>query len=121
MECLDNKQTFPRELRLLTPVHFSTVFASGHRIKSPLLTIVVNKNKLTFVRIGFALAKKQIKYAHERNRIKRIIREYIRLKQHNLSGLDIVLMVRTPIQSLSNTEIRQLFDSAIHKAMTKPI
>lgn len=100
--------TFPRELRLLTPAHFNAVFSSGLRIKSPNLTFVIKPNNLPYPRIGFALAKKQIKRAHERNRIKRLIREYFRLNQQTIPNIDIIVMARTPIQSLTNLEISNL-------------
>ena len=105
-----NQLTFPRELRLLTPEDFQNVFQHAVRLSSPHLTLVVTKNSLTYPRIGFAIAKKQIKRAHERNRIKRIVRNEFRLKQHMLPAVDVVVMARTSIVELSNAEIRIMLD-----------
>lgn len=116
---MTNLHTFPRELRLLTPSQFSEVFSSNIRISSPLLTFVIKKNTLAHARVGFAIAKKQIKRAHERNRIKRLIREYIRLNQHNLPNIDIVIMARQPIQNAPNSEINRLLEELIKKAIKR--
>lgn len=102
--------TFTRELRLLTPSDFNTVFKNPLRASSPHITFVAQRNDLGYPRIGFALAKKQIKRAHERNRLKRIIRDYFRLNQHQLPAMDMVVMARTSAMSLTSTEIRELLD-----------
>ncbi len=38
--------------------------------------------------------QKNVKRAHERNRIKRLAREYFRLHQHELPSMDFVVLVR---------------------------
>ena len=46
-------------------------------------------------RLGLAIAKRYVKLAKDRNRIKRLTRESFRLNQHKLAGLDFVVMART--------------------------
>ncbi|HAI8812360.1 TPA: ribonuclease P protein component, partial [Escherichia coli] len=53
------------------------------------------------------VAKKNVKRAHERNRIKRLAREYFRLHQHELPDMDFVLLVRKGVSELSNREITE--------------
>jgi ribonuclease P protein component len=56
-------------------------------------------------RLGFAIAKKQLKHAVDRNRIKRLLRESFRQRQKDLPNRDVVVMVRNKILGLSNREI----------------
>lgn len=59
-------------------------------------------------RLGLAITKKKVKRAHERNRIKRLTREYFRLHQHQLNGqVDILLTVKQFSDEMQNEEIVQ--------------
>jgi len=49
-------------------------------------------------RLGIAVPKRWIKKAIQRNRIKRKIRESFRVNQYKLFYLDIVVVVRRPIE-----------------------
>ena len=80
--------------------------------ESRLLTILITPSNLPndsskSNRLGLAIAKKRVKLAVQRNRIKRIIRESFRLNQHNLPPIDMVVMVKSGIDKLDNQEINQ--------------
>lgn len=109
------KLTFPRELRLLTPANFSHVFQESQRAGSPYITLLGRSNTLGHPRLGFAIAKKQIKHAHERNRIKHLTREYFRLHQHELPDMDFVVMARKAAVELTNKQITELLDKSWHR------
>ncbi|HGJ5881815.1 ribonuclease P protein component [Arsenophonus sp.] len=98
---------FPRGLRLLTPRHFDYVFQQPQRASSPEITILGRLNELGYPRIGLTIAKKNVKRAHERNRIKRLMREYFRLHQHELPSMDFVILVRKGVADLDNQEITE--------------
>lgn len=109
-----NKVTyeFNRESRLLTPGHFQSVFKKPIRFGSSHFTILVTKSTLPdesckHNRLGLAIAKKRVKLAVQRNRIKRIVRESFRLNQHELPPIDIVVMVKSGIDKLDNNEINK--------------
>ncbi|MEC8429443.1 MAG: ribonuclease P protein component, partial [Pseudomonadota bacterium] len=55
------------------------------------------------------IAKKNIRLAVQRNRIKRILRESFRLRQETLIGLDIVVLARRGLDDLDNQQLHQLF------------
>ena len=101
------KLAFPSELRLLTPEHFNFVFRQPQRASTPEITLLGRRNELEHPRIGLTVAKKNVKRAHERNRIKRLAREYFRLHQHELPDMDFVLLVRKGVSELSNREITE--------------
>jgi ribonuclease P protein component len=109
-----NKVTyeFVRESRLLTPAHFQCVFKKPIRFGSSHFTILFTPSNLPDDssknnRLGLAIAKKRVKLAVQRNRIKRIIRESFRLNQHELPPIDMVVMVKSGIDKLDNKEINQ--------------
>ncbi|WP_121144740.1 ribonuclease P protein component [Orbus hercynius] len=105
-----NLLTFSRELRLLTPADFKHVFNQSIRVSSPYITFVARENSLTHCRIGFAIAKKQIKHAHDRNRLKRVIREQFRLAQCELPAIDVIVMARSAASELDNSALRAVVD-----------
>lgn len=99
---------FGRELRLLTPGQFNNVFQQQpFRVSSPLFTILVRKNQLDNPRLGLTIAKKRVKLAVQRNRIKRCARNSFRLHQHKLPPVDLVLMVKGDISNTPNSELQQ--------------
>lgn len=102
------KLAFPRELRLLTPKHFNFVFQQPQRASSPEVTILGRQNELGHPRIGLTIAKKNVKRAHERNRIKRLAREYFRLHQHQLPAMDFVVLVRKGGAELDNHQLTEV-------------
>nr|WP_279626417.1 ribonuclease P protein component [Gilliamella mensalis] len=90
---------------MLTPLDFNHVFQESTRAGSPFLTLVARKNNSNHMRLGFAIAKKQVKRAHERNRIKRLAKEYFRHRQHQLPNIDFILMAKQPVIGLDNQQI----------------
>jgi ribonuclease P protein component len=56
-------------------------------------------------RLGLAIARKYIKTAVARNRIKRLVRESFRQHQHVLPGVDLVVTLRRDASGLTNQEI----------------
>ena len=114
------KLNFPRELRLLTPEQFKYVFQQPQRAGSPEITVLARPNNLEHPRLGLTVAKKHLKRAHERNRIKRLCRESFRLLQHQLPAYDFVIVAKTGIGNLDNrtfTEtLSKLWQRHIHLA-----
>ncbi|WP_419149089.1 ribonuclease P protein component [Pseudoalteromonas 'SMAR'] len=97
--------SFGRELRLLTPSHYSRIFQEPARATTPYFTLLAKPNDVGHPRLGLTVAKKRCKKACQRNRIKRLARESFRLNRHKLDNIDIVLMVKTGVDEQSNAEI----------------
>lgn len=87
---------FPRSLRLTKAEDFKLVFAKAAKSSDVFLCVLARANGLDMPRLGLAIAKRNVRKAADRNRIKRISRESFRLNQHQLAGLDFVVMARAP-------------------------
>lgn len=101
---LTESYSFPRSVRLLTAEAYANVFTEPFRSTDAFFTILSKKTDVPSARLGLAIAKKNLKKAHERNLVKRITRESFRLHQDILQGLDIVVLVKPRI-SLDNRSL----------------
>lgn len=97
--------TFSRELRLVAPSQFKAVFEQPVRASTPHLTILARSNNADVPRLGLTVAKKHLKRAHDRNRIKRIVRESFRIKQNELPHWDFVFVAKSGIGKLDNATL----------------
>ncbi len=113
---------FPRKLRLLTPSDFRTVFDQV-QVKAPSehILLLARFNSQTQPRLGFILSKKNVKHAVQRNRVKRIARNFLRLKQHELPNLDVIFMGRKGIVSLDNLELLKLLEKQFSKLQKRAL
>ncbi|MCK5809815.1 MAG: ribonuclease P protein component [Cocleimonas sp.] len=103
--------TFSRKLRLLTAEQYSHVFADARRFGNQSLTLLVRLNDQGHPRLGLAIAKKSAKRAVDRNRIKRLLRESFRNRQHQLPPIDIIAMCRPSATKLTNEQILQQLEN----------
>ena len=85
--------TFTRELRLLTPAQFKSVFTKPIKASSAEITLLAIPNSEQHPRLGLTVAKRYVKKAHQRNKIKRIIRDNFRLHQHDLPAVDMACLI----------------------------
>lgn len=105
-----NRKFLPKRARLLNLNEFVFVFQKPERVKTTGITLFSRSNRLGYPRIGLAISKKYVKYAHERNRIKRHIRETFRTYQHNLLAKDFILTIHSKeiIHCKNKTLIQEL-------------
>ncbi|MGI2155276.1 ribonuclease P protein component [Shewanella oncorhynchi] len=107
--------TFSRELRLLTPAQFKSVFSNPIKASSAEITLLAIPNTEQHPRMGLTVAKRYVKRANQRNRIKRVIRDSFRLNQHDIPHLDIVVLVRNGVMDMENAEINKLIEKLWRK------
>ena len=82
---------FPRSLRLLKHADFDRVYKKGRRHFSSHMTVFYLRQENGGARIGFTVGR-ILGGAVERNRIKRRLREAVRLRQALLGGaIDVVI------------------------------
>ncbi|ALG66560.1 ribonuclease P protein component [Beggiatoa leptomitoformis] len=96
---------FSRQQRLLKSADFKKVFEKSYKSGDRYLTVLARANGFPQARLGLAIAKKQIKLAVMRNRVKRLVRDSFRLHQHTLAGLDCVVLARQNLADIDNSTL----------------
>ncbi|CAM3115616.1 ribonuclease P protein component [Shewanella algae] len=100
---------------MLTPAQFKTVFTNPIKASSAEITLLAVPNEMQHPRLGLTVAKRHVKRANQRNRIKRVIRDSFRLNQHDLPPLDIVVLVRGGVLDMDNEQLRKLVEKLWRK------
>ncbi|CAD6365174.1 Ribonuclease P protein component [Shewanella putrefaciens] len=100
---------------MLTPAQFKSVFSNPIKASSAEITLLAIPNSEQHPRLGLTVAKRYVKRANQRNRIKRIIRDSFRLNQHDIPHLDIVVLVRNGVMEMENAEINKLIEKLWRK------
>lgn len=96
---------FNRRLRIISPADYKRVFANPIKSGNSVFTILAKSNDLQQPRLGLAIAKKQLRRAVDRNRVKRQIRESFRLYKDTLPAIDIVVLAKHSTNNKTNTEL----------------
>jgi ribonuclease P protein component len=104
------RTSFPRDNRLLKPADFERVFAHPCKVSNRGLTFLARSNELGAPRLGLAIAKRHVKTAVARNRIKRQIRESFRLHRGELGPLDVIALARPGAAELDRHAFRTALD-----------
>tara|TARA_R110002094_G_scaffold3689_3_gene11917 strand:+ start:578 stop:952 length:375 start_codon:yes stop_codon:yes gene_type:complete len=104
---------FPRSSRLLNAGDYRTVFNGATlKVSDRNLLILATPNQLSHPRVGLVIAKKNVRLAVQRNRVKRIIRESFRLQHSGLPNLDIVVLARKGMGDLDNPTLQRLIQNS---------
>lgn len=104
---------FRPEHRLLTPRDFQAVFDSPQcKVVQPPFLMLVRGNTGENPRLGLVFAKKKVRLAVERNRLKRLVRTSFRLHQHELPAADVVFVARHGLDQLDNAAFLALLEKA---------
>lgn len=111
---------FDKSRRLLNASDYKKVFDNApYRASHQHLLILSRSNQISKPRLGLVIAKKHIRLAVQRNRIKRILRETFRLQQNNLESLDFVVLARKGLDELDNEQLHKLFNKQWNKISKK--
>ena len=99
------KRNLPREWRLVRRSEFEAVYREGRRRSSATFLIFLRANGLPRDRFGMSV-KKALGNAVVRNRIRRRIREVLRLhREEILPGWDVVIHPSRSVATLEFTEL----------------
>ena len=90
--------------RLLEAHQFRRVFESNVKVGDRYWTILYRANQGPDARLGMAVAKKRVKRAVDRSRLKRLIRESFRHRE--LPSVDIVVMPRDGTVKASTRDLQ---------------
>jgi ribonuclease P protein component len=102
--------TFPAARRVRRKWEFDQLYARGKRLGNHHFGITMTPNALGLARLGLAVASKPFGGSVPRNRIRRLIRESFRLRQHELPDVDLVVSARPRAKDASAAELRASLD-----------
>ncbi|MED5387804.1 MAG: ribonuclease P protein component [Pseudomonadota bacterium] len=111
---------FTRQHRLLTGTQYQTVFDHCQwKVGNAAFLLLACPNKQSLPRLGLVIGRKRAKRAVDRGCVKRRAREQFRLRQQQLAGLDIILLVRGrvdhPDPAQVSEQLGKLFDKLLAK------
>ncbi len=94
--------------RLKKPNEFKTVYNKAHPVDGAIFVLYSIKNGLGFSRFGISCSKAKVPLATRRNRIKRLIKESLRLlKEFITSGYDFVIVVKRPKKKIELMDVKR--------------
>ena len=97
---------FPAHRRLRRKSEFEAVYARGLRLGDGFFAVTASPNGTGCARLGLAVATKAAGSSVERNRLRRLIRESFRLRQHELPAVDLVVSARAQARAARNDALR---------------
>ena len=110
--------SFPLNARLSQPSHYRRVFDGPNvKVSSKAFLLLAVENSNGASRVGIIVAKKHIRLASRRNRIKRIVREQFRLSPLGRS-MDLVVLARSPADELDSPALWQDIAKLWHQIST---
>jgi len=104
---------FPREARLLSGAEFKRVFGTRQVESNRYFRIhwvAQREDGSQEPRLGLAIAKRVVRRAVDRNRIRRIARETFRLRRCRLHKADYVVLARTPAAEAEKKVLKVALD-----------
>lgn len=111
---------FSRDKRLLTGKDYKQVFDQAKRIGNPHWTVYGWRHQQPHAQIGLAIAKKTLRRAHERNRLKRLVRETFRHMHGQLSGVSLVVMAGKAAETADNATLVAQLTKLLNYFLPKP-
>ncbi len=106
---------FPRGRRLLKSAEFRAVFAAvEQRVSHRYYLLLARTNAGQGARLGLVVARKNIRLATRRNRIKRVARETFRRQADTLKSVDVLFLPRKGMDGLPPDRQTRLLCEAWH-------
>jgi ribonuclease P protein component len=96
---------------------YDHVFTQAKKMVTPDFVILYRENLKGEARLGLAISKKIIAKAHDRNRIKRAVRETFR--KRTLPAVDIIVLARHGLRTIEKSQVTSKLSSVWDKLCEK--
>lgn len=111
------RYTIGKEEKLKSKILIEQLFAEGKHVKSfpfRLIYLKVNHDATFPVKIGFSVPKRNVKFAVNRNRIKRLMREVYRKNKHdfaeNLNEKYVIMLIYMAKEEINYADLERTFE-----------
>ena len=104
-----------KEYRVKKSQDFDNIIRKKQSFANRQFVIYYQENKLDHMRLGISVSKKSGK-AHERNRLKRYVRESFKTRKDFLKNYDIIIIVRPAAKGLSFLEFGSSIDHVLKRS-----
>ena len=104
-----------KEYRVKKSQDFDNIIRNKQSFANRQFVIYYQENKLDHMRLGISVSKKLGK-AHERNRLKRYVRESFKTRKDFLKNYDIIIIVRPAAKGLSFLEFGSSIDHVLKRS-----
>ncbi len=95
-----------KKYRIVKPAQYKFLFNKPKRVINNHFIIIAKKNKENYSRLGLVISKKSIKLSVQRNRIKRLVKEYFRTEiTCGNHAIDFVVIAKKDINIKSNKQL----------------
>ena len=100
--------SFQKAERITHAKEFREVFKKGSACHKNGISVYCVRNKISRPRLGMVISRKALRRAVDRNRYKRIFREFFRKEKHNMKqSYDIVIRLNYDCNILKSDELRK--------------
>lgn len=113
-----SSERFSCHQRLRSEADFAAVFQRPRRFSEQNLVALCRHNDIGHARLGISVPKRAIKFASDRNTVKRVIRESFRRRQAQLDSLDIVVVVKIPGSTFTKRGLSECVERLWQKVET---
>ena len=104
-----------KEYRVKKSQDFDNIIRKKQSFANRQFVIYYQENKLDHMRLGISVSKKLGK-AHERNRLKRYVRESFKTRKDFLKNYDIIIIVRPAAKELPFFEFGSSIDHVLKRS-----
>lgn len=92
---------FPKTKRLLKKIEYDEVFSNAKKLTTSEFIFLYRRNTIEHARLGLAISKKMVAKSHDRNRLKRLLRETFRTAA--LPNLDVIVLAKRGVAGVQNS------------------
>ncbi|MCI5839296.1 MAG: ribonuclease P protein component [Peptoniphilaceae bacterium] len=107
-----------KKIRLRDNRDFKSVYKKPFAFYNKDFTILIKKNNKYSPRFGFSISKKVGK-AVIRNKLKRRLKEIVRINYSNINNVDVVIIPKNHTKDFDFSKLKRSFDDCFGKAFKK--
>lgn len=106
-----------KEFRITKAFDFKRLYQKGKFVNTDSFTLRVLPNRLSFSRFAVVVLKKHTKQAVKRNKIRRRIREIVRLNFDKInSGFDVIILTRRDLTGVNYNDLEKTLNNMLLNA-----